>query len=200
MTRGRPRAFDPEAALDKALLVFWQKGYEGASLSDLTGAMGISRPSLYAAFGDKQALFRKALDRYMAGPAGEPLAALEEIADTRLAVDGFLRRTAASLTDRTHPPGCLVVHGALSCSAESAPAAGALLDCRNAMEDRLRARLERGIALGHLPEGTDAAALARFYAAVMQGMAVQAKGGAGRAALLAVTDMAMNAWPATRTG
>ncbi len=196
MARGRPRGFDADAALDKAVRVFWQKGYEGASLSDLTEAMGINRPSLYAAFGDKETLFRKALDRYLAGAMTAPMEALEEIADTRMAVCAWLRLLAHSLTDPAHPPGCLVVHGALSCSAEAAPAAGALLECRQSGEARVRARLERGLAAGDLPAGTDVAALACFFATVMQGMAVQAKSGAGRDALLAVVDRAMAAWPA----
>lgn len=199
MARGRPRAFDPDAALDKALRVFWRKGYEGASLSDLTEAMGINRPSLYAAFGDKETLFRKALDRYLDGPSREPMAALDAIADTRTAVHSFLRLMAATLTDPAHPPGCLIVHGALSCSADAAPSASVLLECRRSSETRLRDRLDQGRAQGHLPPDADVAALARFYAAVMQGMAVQAKGGMARDDLMAVADTAMAAWPALRT-
>src|SRR6478672_4047067 len=111
---GRPRAFDPEEALETALRLFWQKGYEGASLSDLTEAMGINRPSLYAAFGNKEELFRKAFDRYAAGPAsfwGEALKA----PTARAVAEQLLRGCVAAQTDPEGPKGCLAVQGALSC-------------------------------------------------------------------------------------
>src|SRR5262245_28573236 len=111
---GRPREFDAEEALERALYVFWRKGYEGASLSDLTEAMGINRPSLYAAFGNKEELFRKALDRYADGPAAFNRQALES-KTARGVVECLLRGTAESVTDPCHPAGCLAVQGALSC-------------------------------------------------------------------------------------
>src|SRR5687767_6665585 len=109
---GRPRAFDTDKALDHALLVFWRKGYEGASLSELTKAMGINRPSLYAAFGDKKALFRKALDRYMEGPAAYVREALNE-PTARAVVERLLGGAADLLTDPRTPQGCLTVQSAL---------------------------------------------------------------------------------------
>src|SRR5438093_7941762 len=112
--RGRPRAFDCDQALDRALQLFWQKGYEGTSLSDLTEAMGINRPSLYAAFGNKEALFRKALDRYAHGPASYVREALNE-PTARAVVERLLRATADALRDPRTPPGCLAVQGALAC-------------------------------------------------------------------------------------
>src|SRR5881296_1680862 len=113
---GRPRAFDLEKALDLALRVFWEKGYEGTALSDLTEAMGINRPSLYAAFGNKEALFRKALDRYADGPAAYVRHALEE-PSARAVVERVFRGTVELLTDPRNPGGCLAVHGALACGA-----------------------------------------------------------------------------------
>src|SRR5215469_12846659 len=112
--RGRPRSFDVEKALDRALEVFWRKGYEGATLSDLTGAMGINRPSLYAAFGNKEALFRKALDRYIEGPAQYVAAALERRTAREVAL-ALLEGLIQLLTDPHYPGGCLIVQCALTC-------------------------------------------------------------------------------------
>src|SRR2546425_106227 len=112
---GRPRAFDTDRALDRALRVFWQKGYEGTSLSDLTRAMDINRPSLYAAFGNKAALFRKVLDRYAEGPASYVREALNE-PTARAVVERLLRGAARLQTDPRNPRGCLIVQGELSCS------------------------------------------------------------------------------------
>src|SRR6266404_467975 len=111
---GRPRAFDIEKALERALQVFWEKGYEGTSLSDLTEAMGINRPSLYATFGNKESLFKKVLDRYGSGPAAFMREALE-MPSARAAVERLLRGTADLVTGSSNPPGCLAVHAALSC-------------------------------------------------------------------------------------
>src|SRR4051812_21366670 len=113
-TRGRPRGFDVDRALDRALELFWRKGYEGTSLPDLTGAMGINRPSLYAAFGNKEQLFRKALDRYAEGPAAYVREALDE-PTARAVAERLLGGTADLLTDPRHPGGCLTVQGALAC-------------------------------------------------------------------------------------
>src|SRR3977135_1973575 len=113
MPNGRPREFDADQALDRALQVFWRKGYEGASLPDLTRAMGINRPSLYAAFGNKEALFRKALDSYHDGPAAFVRGALEE-PTARAVVEALLRGTVDLLSSPRNPPGCLMVQGALS--------------------------------------------------------------------------------------
>src|SRR5215470_17599780 len=114
MAMGRPREFDVDQALERALQVFWRKGYEGASLPDLTQAMGINRPSLYAAFGNKEALFRKALDRYAEGPAAYLGAALNE-PTARAIAERLLHGTSDLVTDPRNPRGCLIVHGALAC-------------------------------------------------------------------------------------
>lgn len=195
MQKGRPREFCADEALDKALHVFWQRGYEGTSMSDLTDAMGISRPSLYAAFGNKEDLFRQALDRYAeTGPGALQREALKE-QTARAVVERLLRSAAESLTDPRNPPGCLAVQGALSCGDAAESIKNELCARRAAGEAALRERFERARAEGDLPRDSDPAALARYIATVTQGMAVQAAGGATRAALLEVADVALKAWP-----
>ncbi|QJE71891.1 TetR/AcrR family transcriptional regulator [Aerophototrophica crusticola] len=197
MPRGRPRQFDADAALDRALEVFWRKGFDGASLTDLTEAMGINRPSLYACYGDKAALFEKAVDRYLSGPAAPGLRLLAAAPTARDGVAALLAASAAALAaPGNQPTGCLLVHGALSGSGECAGVEDMLAAKRAGTERAIRARIERGLADGDVPAGTDAATLARFYATVLNGLAVQARGGATAADLEAVAGMAMAAWPA----
>jgi AcrR family transcriptional regulator len=191
---GRPRSFDLDQALDRALQVFWRKGYEGTSLVDLTGAMGINRPSLYAAFGDKESLFRKALDRYDEGPASYVREALKE-ATARGVVETLLRKTVDSLSDPRNPHGCLNVQGALACGAAAEPIRRELTSRRAAGEAAIRRRLRRAKAEGDLAPDADPADLARYIATVLQGLSVQAAGGANRAQLLRVIQTAMQAWP-----
>jgi AcrR family transcriptional regulator len=192
--RGRPRCFDPEKALDRAVRVFWEKGYEGTSLSDLTNAMGINRPSLYATFGDKESLFRKVLDRYGAGPAAYVSEAMLE-ATGREAIEKFLRRTVESLTNPRNPKGCLLIQGALACGEEAEPIRRELAIRRATGEEVVIKRLKRAQAEGELPENVNAADLARFYVTVIRGLGVQAAGGAGKAELMRVAERAMQAWP-----
>jgi AcrR family transcriptional regulator len=191
---GRPREFDIEQALDRALAVFWRKGYEGTSLPDLTRAMGINRPSLYAAFGNKEALFRRALDRYDAGPAGYVREALKE-PTARAVAERLLRGTIDLLTGPRNPRGCLLVHGALACGEAAESLRQELASRRAAAEGALRRRFERALADADLPASTDPADLARYVVTVIHGMAVQAAGGTSRAALRRVADLAMRAWP-----
>lgn len=193
-SRGRPRSFDKDRALDAALRVFWEKGYEGASLSDLTEAMGINRPSLYAAFGDKEALFRQVLERYETGPVAYISEALRE-PTARGAVEKLLKGTVAALSSPKSPHGCLLVQGALACGDESTAMRKELATRRSAGELALRRRLKKAKDEGELPYNTDPADLARFYMAVMHGMSVQAAGGATRAALEGVAETALRAWP-----
>ena len=196
LQKGRPREFDRDEALDKALHAFWKRGYEGTSLSELTEAMGINRPSLYAAFGSKEELFRMAVDRYVeTGPGFMQREALNE--PTALAVvTRLLTSHAESLTDPEHPPGCLVVQGALICGDAAESIRDELIARRAAGEAELRERLERAKREGDLGRKSNPAALARYIATVEQGMAVQAASGATREDLLAVADMALKAWPA----
>jgi AcrR family transcriptional regulator len=192
--RGRPRAFNIDEALDRALQVFWQKGYEGASLDDLTGAMGINRPSLYAAFGDKEALFRKALDRYEDGPSSFVREALKE-PTARGVVERLLYGAARMHTDPKTPPGCLMVHGALASGVGADTIRRELNSRRAADEAGLRRRLVRAKAEGDLPPDAEPANLARYVVTIIRGMAVQAAGGASRHELRRVVQMALRAWP-----
>ena len=194
MAMGRPREFDVDKALDLALQVFWRKGYEGASMADLTETMGITKPSLYSAFGNKEELFRKALDRYVDGPGGYFQVALAK-PTMRAVVEHLLFESAAAVTDPNHPPGCLAVQGALSCGDAAESIKQELMSRRAKGEQDLRQRFERAIAEGDLPEGSDAADLAAYLSAILQGMAVQAAGGTTRAQLRKIAEMALRTWP-----
>ena len=189
---GRPRAFDPDAALDRAMHVFWAKGYEGASLSNLTRAMRINRPSLYAAFGNKEQLFGRVLDRYMDGPVawfGKALLA----AKARDVVEQIFFATARMTEDPRIPSGCLLVQAALACGNTSARREVAAR--RTAAEIALRRRLQRAKREGDLPKNADPAELAHYVMTVIRGMAVQSAGGATRGQLHRVAQIALRAWP-----
>lgn len=194
MPAGRPRAFDVEKALDAALKVFWRKGYEGATLPELTEAMGINRPSLYAAFGNKEALFHKAIDRYVEGPASHVQKAMEQ-PTARGAVEHLFHKSIDLITGARTPHGCFLVQGALVCGDEAAPVRRETARRRAGGEALLRERFERAVAEGDLPAGTDPADLARYVTTVSHGMAVQAVGGATRDELRKVAEMALRAWP-----
>ena len=194
MAGGRPRAFDVEQALDKALSVFWAKGYEGASLPDLTEAMGINRPSLYAAFGNKEELFRKALDRY-----GQRMGCVNEALSgpvARDAVEQLLHAMIAKQTACIGPKGCMMMQATFSTGDAGAGLREDLARRRETMHLALRDRFERARREGELPDSANAADLARFYAGFMNGLAVQAAGGSTGEELDRLVPLAMRAWPA----
>lgn len=193
--RGRPLSFDRDTALDKAMHVFWEHGYEAASISDLTAAMGITPPSLYTAFGDKAHLFLEAIERYGKGPGGFGQRALDEEPTARRAVHRLLNEAADELTRDCHPLGCMMVMAATNCSVAAEHIQTALVKRRALGVSMMQARIQRGIDEGELPAATDAGALANFYATVYQGMSMQAKDGMPRASLLASVEMAMRSWP-----
>jgi AcrR family transcriptional regulator len=192
--RGRPRSFDPDKALDRALRVFWRKGYEGASLSDLTKAMGINRPSLYAAFGDKEALFREVLDRYASGPVSYVQEAMNA-PTARGVAERLLIGTAERVCDPRNPAGCLLVQGALVTGDTADSVRREVNSRRRAGEIALQQRLRRAKREGDLPADSDPAALARYLMTVTNGMSVQAAGGASRRDLKKVAETALRAWP-----
>jgi AcrR family transcriptional regulator len=192
--RGRPREFDAGKALDRALEVFWRKGYEGTSIFDLTDAMRLNRPSIYAAFGNKEELFRKVLDRYVEGPASSVHKALGA-PTARQAVEQVLRAAASVPADGRRPRGCLLVQGALACGDAAESVRRELASRRADGQAELRKRLDRAKAEGDLPRSSDPAALARYVVTVAHGMAVEAASGASRQQLLQVVKTAMRAWP-----
>ncbi|MFI7321149.1 TetR/AcrR family transcriptional regulator [Streptomyces venezuelae] len=195
--RGRPRSFDRETALEQAIRTFWENGYEGTSVSDLTRVMGIGAPSLYAAFGDKRTLFDEVVVRYGATHGAFGVRAFEEEPTARAAVSRMLHEAAAEFTDPGHPRGCLVITAATNCTTPEVEEA--LRERRNANVTDIESRIRAAVAAGELPDGTDPAALARYTAAVFQGMSQQARDGATREDLEAVADLAMTAWPQTRS-
>ena len=191
---GRPRAFDVDLALDRGLHVFWRKGYEGTSLSDLTKAMRINRPSLYAAFGNKETLFRKALDRYSRGPTAFYDDALRA-PTARATVERLLRGTIDLLTNPQTPRGCLMVQSVLACGDAADSVRKEVASRREAGEAALRRRLQRAKREGDLPANADPANLSRYITTVMHGMAVLGAGSASRSQLLRVMETALQAWP-----
>jgi AcrR family transcriptional regulator len=191
-TTGRPRAFDEETVLGRAAEVFWRHGYEGASLSALTRAMGINRPSLYATFGSKEQLFQRVFARYHETQVTSARAALEQ-PTAYAAIEAFLRSSADGLTADEHPAGCLSIQGGLSCSPENSRISELLAAGRAATESALEERLSRAAKEGDLPDGMDARALARFVMALSEGHAVHAAAGASREDLHASIDVALRA-------
>ena len=192
---GRPRAFDMDQALDQALHLFWEKGYAGTSITDLTEAMGINPPSLYAAFGNKETLFKKVLNRYEAR-RDEIFEEAFAAPTARQAIERLLESVAERLSGKDGPSGCLMVQAAL-CGGEECDSVRKDLAARRAQgEILIRKRLERGKKEGDLPKDADLVGLARYLATVMQGMAVQAAGGASRKELRAIANTALRAWPA----
>jgi AcrR family transcriptional regulator len=191
---GRARTFDADEALDRAMTVFWSKGYEGTSLSDLTEAMGISRPSLYAAYGNKEELFRKALERYGEGPSAYERDALAQ-PTARAVAEALLRGAADVQTDPATPAGCLAVLGTTYCAEESSPIGKTVIAFRVAGHAAIRERFERARAEGDLPAEADPAALTHYIGTVVCGMAVLAASGSTRTELERVIELTMRAWP-----
>jgi len=192
--RGRPPAFDYEEALEKALKVFWLRGYEGASMTELTEALGINRPSIYAAFGNKEELFRKALGKYLAGPVAYVAEAMKE-PTSRQVVEKFLTKSAEFLTSPNSPRGCMIVQGALSCGQGAELIRQELIAYRKNYEDNLRQRFELAQTQGDLPNDIDASKLAKYVATLHQGMSVQATSGATIEELMTVAQVALKNWP-----
>jgi AcrR family transcriptional regulator len=194
MRTGRPRAFCVEDTLDRAMTVFWRHGYEGASMSDLTAAMGINSPSLYACFGSKEGLFRAVLERYdqrrkifMENVISAPTAA--DVADR------FLHGVAEFAVDTSghNPPGCLLLQSGLSCGDSDIP--DELARHRAEKEEALRVRFEKARKSGDLPQEASPAALARYLMTVSNGICVQAASGATAKELHEVAAMALMGWP-----
>ena len=195
---GRRLSFDRDAALRRAMLLFWRHGYEGTSLSALTAAMGVTPPSVYAAFGDKKRLFLEAVQLYLSGPVTSERI-IDQAPTARAAAAGLLDAALIGYTGDATPTGCLLAQSAISCSAAASDVQAALASLRRGIEDRLRRRIEAAAGSGELAADTDAEALAGHVMAVLQGMSTLARDGAPRDRLRRVAQVAMRAWPAERS-
>jgi len=192
--KGRPREFDVDEALAAALRVFWTKGYEGASLTDLTEAMGIMKPSLYAAFGNKESLFRKALNLY----EREKLAYVGEALQaptSREVAERLLRGALAMQTSDCEPKGCMRVLGSVSCGPEAESIRADLMERRQSSQRALCERMQRAKDEGDLPDGTDVEGLCAYLGAILGGMTVQAQSGASKHQLEGLVETALRMWP-----
>ncbi len=191
--RGRPRAFDENTVLDRAARLFWEQGYEGTSVKDLTDAMGMTPPSLYAAFGSKEALYDRVLDRYAETFGQMLLRELHAGPGLRQAITALVRDWARLLTGEGHPRGCMISLGMPGCSPDQAGVAQGVANRRAATRRLFLDRLEAD--RDQLPAGTDLTALANYLATVIAGMSMLARDGMTTPDLLAVADVAMAAWP-----
>ncbi|WP_349238568.1 TetR/AcrR family transcriptional regulator [Bosea sp. F3-2] len=192
--RGRPRSFDRQFALERAMEVFWDRGYHAASMNDLTEAMGINSPSLYAAFGSKEALYREAVAHFAATESDDILAPLQNAPTAREAIEGYLMASARTFTRPGRPPGCMVVLSAVNAVGVGEETSRILREMRAGSVAMIEERLKRAIAEGELPASLDLQAIASYYVTVQQGMSIQARDGASRTMLEAIVHGAMAAW------
>jgi AcrR family transcriptional regulator len=182
--------------LDRALDLFWRQGYEGTSIADLRKAIGITAPSLYAAFGSKAELYRRVLERYLTGLGRCLVDALREELTAYAALERFLFESAKNFSGVKNPPGCLISYAIPTCAPENRTVADVVASKRMESLQALRNRFQQAVKSGELPRGTDSERLARFYGAVIQGMSIQALDGAGPKALRGIAETALRAWPA----
>jgi len=192
--KGRPLSFDRDAALHKAMLLFWEHGYEATSLNDLTSALGVTPSSIYSAFGDKKGLFFDAVGLYLSGPVTLE-AMLAQAPSARAAVQTMLEGAAVAFTGEETPSGCLLASAALSCSDSAADVRQTLAAIRQNMEAQLRDRIVVGVTRQELLPAVDADALAGMVMAFIQGMSTAARDGAPREKLLRIAAAALAAWP-----
>lgn len=194
--RGRPRGFDRDDALEKAMDVFWRKGFDNTSLSDLTTAMGLNPPSLYAAFGSKEQLFKEALNLYARTNGAGIWDQLETSLTARDAISMLLSATAENYTQGASPRGCMIVLSAPQMEGGNVAICDELKNRRLENVVQLERRLERAVAEGELPPATDCASIAAYFVCVQHGMSIQARDGATRETLLATARCAMAGWDA----
>jgi len=191
---GRPKGFDVDGVLEKALAVFWAKGYEGTSLTDLTQAMGINKPSLYSTFGNKEELFLKVVDLYEQRPCGYFHPALEE-ATAKEVIAAMLNGAAESLADQSNPQGCMIIQSALTGSDASESVKQALISRRQTYQDELTTRLQEAQDQGDLTTTYSAISLAQYLGTILQGMTIQATNGISAAELQSIADLALRNFP-----
>ena len=192
---GRPREFNRDQALERAMELFWAKGYEATTLTDLQEAMGgIAAPSFYAAFGSKEKLFREVVELYHRVEGAPILKALNEGATARISIEQLLRALVQRFSHPGKPSGCLDVLGAMNCMAENKSIEEFMREQRVVRESLLRSRLRRGLLEGDVAKGADIAAIVSFYATVIDGLAIRSRDGASRKRLSGVVDYAMAVW------
>jgi len=191
---GRPREFDEQAALDAAMRVFWEKGFEGTSLDDLTAAMGINRSSLYSTFGDKEELFQRVMVRYGEGPMSYISEALAH-SKARAVIEALLRTTVEFLADPKHPRGCLSLQGGLACGSGVESVKQAMVSWRTSALAALQRRLQRAKQEGDLPRDVDPKDLARYVLVVVNGLGVQAANGATGPEMKRAVELALRTLP-----
>jgi AcrR family transcriptional regulator len=187
---GRPREFDEDAALEAAMRVFWEKSYEGATMAGLTEAMGINRSSMYAAFGDKESLFHRVMERYREGRMTHVRRALAK-PSLREVVAELIHETAEFLSTPGNPRGCLLIQGALACSIDTEPVKQTMIDWRKSGEAAFKMRLQQAQSEGELPREIQPADFARYLSSVIAGLGIQAANGATRAELRRVASIAL---------
>ena len=187
---GRPIGFDKDAALEAAMLLFWKRGFEGTSMADLTQAMGLNPSSIYAAFGDKHALFSLAVKRYMDGRAQYAKKALEEPTLEKV-IRALFGNTVAFLTTPGHPPTCMTLAGAVGCSLDAAPARDLMTEIRKQNEVAMRKRLLRARKSGELPKEINVDDYTRYLSSILAGLSIQAANGSTRAELQRTSRMAL---------
>jgi AcrR family transcriptional regulator len=193
--RGRPRGFDRDDVLDRAMRLFWERGYEATSISELTETMGITPPTLYSFFGDKKRLFLETVDRYESGPGCFAAKALTEEPTAERSIRRLLMETVVLFSNPKGPKGCLVVLGATNCTVESSDVFKALSDRRRAAEGPVHSRIAVGRTAGELADGTDIDALTGLVTTTLLGLAIKARDGASRANLCKIVEQMMQAWP-----
>lgn len=197
--RGRPRGFDREEALRRAMEVFWTQGYDNASLADLTRAMGINAPSLYATFGSKESLFQEAVALYVRTEDSGIWEQVETAPTARAAIEHVLNTTAEAFTRGPAPRGCMIVLAAPQMQGANPHICDALKAHRQANGCLLERRLKRAVEEGELPASTNCRAIANYYVTLQHGMSIQARDGASRETLLAIANCAMSGWNALTT-
>ena len=193
--RGRPRLLDRQKALETALELFWRHGYEGTSIADLTAAMRTTPPSLYAAFGSKEELYREAVALYAESYGGFAARALAEEPSARRAIERILQEAIELYSAGPEPRGCMLATGALTCAPEHREVASDLASRRRAGIGMIKRRFDSAVAAGELDAATDTMALAAYYAAVIQGLSIQARDGTSRKVLRSIANAALCVWP-----
>ncbi len=192
--RGRPKCFDEQEALQKAMLLFWEYGYEATSISDLTQALNITAPSLYSSFGDKEQLFQRCLTHYLEHEACPIISIFQQAKTAKVAIELYLYENVKKLVQANKPKGCMLVVATMNCSEQNHPIQDDLLQKRQVVKQKIKARLEQGVVQGDLTADFCLDQMTDFYSTVIQGMTMQARDGLDVQQLNQVVKHAMRSW------